>query len=809
MTNQATQTIRRGSSNAGSRRSSNASSNAGSRRSSNASSNAGSRRNSEEVRLTEKEKKARAKKATCIRNVGNFSKIKPAFIMDKPQYKPEQLMQILEKTSPKIVALFNEIKKLDEQDLKQHGKHFKHMIFTDLNNSTYGIKVLASAFDAHSYKFAQNNMLQVRPKEELLESKGNNFGVLVSKTFFKKPMNVKNRKEMLQTFNSRPDNVEGDVVRFIILDQGFKEGIDLYDIKYVHLFENLTVAADQKQSIGRATRFCGQSGLKFDPRYGWPLFVMRYEVRLPEINRDKFGQTIFDMYLKYVDIDVRKINFANELDNVVQDAAVDAELTHSIHTFNVKYPAHQLGGSVGSRTPKPPSQILNHSDMRKHINKYFGDFKYPLVKLQNNCEQPSTSNSNKKLTGNLVDFTQTQDFVRHYFTSESPYKGILFYHSVGSGKTCSAIATASNSFDKDNYTILWVTRHTLKADIWKNMFNQVCHIGLQEKIKQGKLSLPNKTVMSGPLKYLSKNWMAPISYKQFSNMLQKKNKIYEEMVRRNGEQDPLRKTLVIIDEAHKLYSPTADAKEKPNTDVLEKMIHNSYKVSGKDSVRLLVMTGTPYTEDAMEMIKLLNLLRPKSDAIPADFKYFSRKYLSEDGTFTRPGKAKFSDDISGYISYLNRSQDARNFAYPIIKDVFVPLTQSSRNKLSNEIWDLRDKVNDLKRVKPCMDGVRNEFNTKIDKLKYAKEVSLSECKELPKADRKSCQEEEREAYREASDELKDWKRHQIAECKIKNVKEIEKAREEIFEKKKLMKNDYSQENALIKRCSTSDYEESF
>jgi hypothetical protein len=69
---------------------------------------------------------------------------------------------------------------------------------------------------------------------------------------------------------------------------------------------------------------------------------------------------------------------------------------------------------------------------------------------------------------------------------------MLLFHSVGTGKTCTAIATATTSFEKEGYNILWVTRHTLINDIWKNMFNQVCHIGLRDKIRDDKLKLPNK-----------------------------------------------------------------------------------------------------------------------------------------------------------------------------------------------------------------------------------------------------------------------------------------------------------------------------
>ena len=47
----------------------------------------------------------------------------------------------------------------------------------------------------------------------------------------------------------------------------------------------------------------------------------------------------------------------------------------------------------------------------------------------------------------------TQAFVKNYFTPENPIKGMLLYHSVGTGKTCSAIAAASSTFERQGYTI--------------------------------------------------------------------------------------------------------------------------------------------------------------------------------------------------------------------------------------------------------------------------------------------------------------------------------------------------------------------
>jgi superfamily II DNA or RNA helicase len=66
------------------------------------------------------------------------------------------------------------------------------------------------------------------------------------------------------------------------MDNGYKEGIDLFDIKYIHIFEPSLNNSDLKQVIGRGTRTCGQKGLKFIPGIGWPLYVYIYDLIIQE-----------------------------------------------------------------------------------------------------------------------------------------------------------------------------------------------------------------------------------------------------------------------------------------------------------------------------------------------------------------------------------------------------------------------------------------------------------------------------------------------------------------------------------------------
>jgi hypothetical protein len=229
-----------------------------------------------------------------------------------------------------LKLLLEQIRLLDEKDMKETGKLHKHLIFTDVNRSTYGAKIVASALTANGLHLAyhpQGTGFSMSDHKKLRKTKNANYAVLLSKSFFDRPVNAKIRKVILDTFNSRPDNTYGELVRFIVLDQGFKEGIDLFDVKYVHLFEPLAVNADEKQAIGRATRFCGQKGLEFHPRYGWPLYVFKYDVVIPKILKDRYmsSETLFELYIKNSNLDMRKIIFANELENATIGASVDKE----------------------------------------------------------------------------------------------------------------------------------------------------------------------------------------------------------------------------------------------------------------------------------------------------------------------------------------------------------------------------------------------------------------------------------------------------------------------------------------------------
>jgi len=929
-------------------------------------------------------RKKRAKIFTCMRKTANFSKILNYHKFDKNSFDPTKLNEDLIDTSPKMVQLLHNIKELDAQDVKYHGRKFKHFIFSDVKEGGYGAKIIASAFQANGY----NNILrskkvanQINAKLylDLENSNYKNFALLSSNTIFGTTFNEKIKKEVLKIFNERPANIHGKNIRLIILDSGFKEGIDLFDVKYVHIFEPSITIADLKQTIGRATRTCGQKGLEFQENIGWPLYVYNYYLTVSEITSDTFYtnrsllennyekyekdedilvfknvEKFNDATMNYSEFDTAMIYLAKQLYEIGPLLAVDYDLTKNLHKVNdlntefMEKDFYLMGGSkdyvrrqsdnskffkidnikcMGKCGKKSTNDIpvsiefmkyvyrkYNHpkqlmvnskSNIRqflcnymknldnkfcKHINLEWSqryiripyiiekhnnllDIKKELLALElkinddensnslSNINYPmilykgksSASSSSSKMTRrisksnslnktsfvkrsfakmsfvkmrdyiknhynnkefiwepievvnkcistqnptstNNITFNPTQKFIADYFTPSSPYKGILLWHSVGTGKTCTGVATATSSFEREGYSILWVTRTTLKSDVWKNIFDQICHTIILDEVRKG-LVMPENT--SERKRLLSKSWLEPMSYKQFSNLLAGKNMIYDILLERNGARDILKKTLIIIDEAHKLYGGDLKASERPDVSIMENLIKNSYTVSGADSCKLLIMTATPFTNSPLELFSLTNLfMTHESEKITTNKDEFKQQYMTTNNILSETGLKNIANKLSGYISYLNREKDPTQFAQPIMINVPVLMSHVENEDMRDAVY-LHNNINSVEKdIEALITNLRSEIReaksdlkSKKQKLKEKLTTSASQTIEL-----------------ELDTILKKIK---IMEEKIddhkKNKRETKEKMKEFKEKVNAIKNSLMQEYILYSKCMNFNY----
>jgi hypothetical protein len=858
----------------------------------------------------------KANEALCIRNTGTWANVKPEHKFDSAKFKKEVVLNDLPLLSPKIYNMIQRINDLDAKDMANDNKYYKHIIYSDVAG-VYGAKMVASSLIANDFTLVYSNKFALKPD---VDDKNKTFGLLTTSTVYQKPLTVGLKKKMMTLMNERPANINGKNMRIIVLDSGYKEGLDVFDVKYMHILEPLETKAEYTQVIGRGTRYCGQSGLPFVPNVGWALNIFRYNIKYDN------DTTVHDLYIKHSNKNISAFNFIADIESIMIASAVDTPLTENLHLLSEKnnrfydymmaknniknvvkpirkdlievvnnirgkiytndsfidckkkckglledfpsanalliiaavFTIDKLGtndeiktkgkklyiGNINNKVqnyvrdgellkylnmlhpkphlcnvidksqnfcdainklwmnpinflkifgdkiiehldfykkvnkitdknytdamkfifeyksklilkkptfePVPPKTKLTNFELYKYVEKHYAPYKWEYVDIVNKCvaevivpADAADADSNTNVAPvvapvvapakgyNIVTFSHTQNFVQKFFTPQSPYKGMLLFHSVGSGKTCTAIATATNTFDREGYKILWVTRHTLKEDIWKNMFDNICNIIIQERLNNGEI-LP--TTRAKRMEFLGKNWLQPISYKQFTNLIKGKNKFYKEMVDLNGKEDPFRKTIIIIDEIHKIYSSSLSLLERPNPEVLQTMVQNSYKVSGKDSLKLLLMTATPITDDHMSCVKILNLLLENYERFPEEFERFKTMFCNENGLFTEKGSQEFMNRITGLVSYIDRANDRSQFAYPVIKDVVLDIekqrqSSSGINDIILKIQELEERLNN-KEVKLTKDETK-ELKKEIANMKKEQKNAVKD-KDTPK-----------------------------------------------------------------------------
>jgi hypothetical protein len=691
-----------------------------------------------------------SKKAQCLRRAAASARIGATGMMNSVKFDPTSLTSVL---SGKFTSLIAKIRELDSRDLRAHGTMYKHFVFTDLREAAYGVKALAGFMIAAGYDLRMANVPKMirrggrlvptqHGETQLVEKDAvaggsNGFAILQSLPLWKNPLSVVAKKEILRVYNARPDNINGELLRIIVLDSKYKEGIDLFDVRYVHLLEPQLATSDLKQAVGRATRYCGQRGLRFVPNRGWTLDVYVYRTEFP--GRAPFSDAprtqkidAHELLLAHSGLDLALLRATDEITQLAIRTAVDYDLNAKINAFaiteqtgggnnsdavrnvaaltprtlthckkrkNKQFPytrkimesvARRMGLSVpagakranycdllrqnpqylqvlmGASLPLPraprPTPSLNlrtaarasFSEFQTMIHRDYGEFAWSAPVVASGCDVVAAAKY-----GAPVNFTPTQNFVRHYLTPASPFKGLLAWHSVGTGKTCMAVA-ATGAFEAAGYKILWVTRNALMADVYKNIFGAVCSLPIAAAIADG-ATVPED--LRAAKKMLSSAWLPPISYRMFQNALEGKNELGRALAAAQPR-DPLRRVFLVMDEIHKLRDGDLAPAEAADFATIQRYIHASYAASGDESVRVLLMTATPITDKPEELFDILNTLIPVPRDRLMSFDDFRARFTTPAGSIDDEGVTYFQARAKGLISYLNRSQDPTTFAQP-------------------------------------------------------------------------------------------------------------------------------------------------
>ena len=80
-----------------------------------------------------------SKLSTCIRRVANTARLPHGAAVDSATFSADVFGAEM---SSKYTALVRRIRNLDGLDMRDHGRKFKHFIFTDLREGVFGAKRL-------------------------------------------------------------------------------------------------------------------------------------------------------------------------------------------------------------------------------------------------------------------------------------------------------------------------------------------------------------------------------------------------------------------------------------------------------------------------------------------------------------------------------------------------------------------------------------------------------------------------------------------------------------------------------------------
>jgi molecular chaperone DnaK (HSP70) len=135
--------------------------------------------------------------------------------------------------------------------------------------------------------------------------------------------------ELRQLYNA-PFNKNGEYVKLFLASQTYNEGLDLKAVRHIHIFEPLITWASDKQTIGRAARYCSHSDLN---KKEWDVTIHRYISNLPQVVNNPAANSanvdkINEIEDKIAEIDkITKSNKNAIKDNKAKIAANKKQLT--------------------------------------------------------------------------------------------------------------------------------------------------------------------------------------------------------------------------------------------------------------------------------------------------------------------------------------------------------------------------------------------------------------------------------------------------------------------------------------------------
>jgi hypothetical protein len=398
--------------------------------------------------------------------------------------------------------------------------------------------------------------------------------------------------------------------------------------------------------------------------------------------------------LQVSDLSKLKVNELKEIlrkNNIATSGKKDVLLNRVKDLIKPRQP---LSMAIPAQMDESKWVSTSNKGFMNNINDTFSNFKLkPLDKSANPCD-------NTQPRG----LFEHQKFLKKYFTSlsqagpEETNRGIFLYHSVGSGKTKSAVIMAEGA--RPYYVngklmlrkVIGLIPASLRNSPW---------------IKEVSRVHPN---------YNSDVLLARIGYHflHYNNTTTFKDQLKALIDTKNGSKNPFDNSIVIIDEVHNILNSLPSATDSTRLQIYQWMMNSK-------NTKFIMLSGTPISNTPYELAFAVNILRgqevfPVSD--PESKDRFMSKFFRDDKMIN---KQLLMRNIQGLFSYFIGA-DPRAFAKKVLHNVQVPM--------SSYQWDLQNAVykreQDIaKRVDGTVGVAKTDIASQIKTMQRAKALKAT------------------------------------------------------------------------------------
>lgn len=188
--------------------------------------------------------------------------------------------------------------------------------------------------------------------------------------------------------------------------------------------------------------------------------------------------------------------------------------------------------------------------------------------------------------------TASQKFLRNLISPQTPYRGVLVFHGVGTGKTCAAVQIAESFRGVHTKRVLVLTPPSLKENFQRQIYDPSA--GLAQCTGN---SYKSKTASGAEGVHSHYQFMG---YEVFANHIEKLQATLPPEALSKRLRERFSESVIIVDEVQNLRR--VQNKYKGVSAALELVLATCTKV------RLVMLTATPLFNDVLELVFIMEML---------------------------------------------------------------------------------------------------------------------------------------------------------------------------------------------------------